>query len=231
MGEKIDAFNLEGIWSRRMRAGVLEYEIKKKNIKEKDNIYVSKDELLAMGFKHLLRQTDEKIASKEAGLDLKLCTTSEIQAHLDDFGLVQEFGTYGKIRGLSGGQKVKLVLAAAMWNCPHLLVLDEPTNYLDREALGALSSALNKWGGAVLMISHNKEFYSSVCKEEWLCADGKVTVQGDSDEREMKAVAKKKTVKKRGQRGYRGGKGRREYECGRRQVQGCHYQLLGTDCV
>jgi len=40
-----------------MRAGVLEYEIKKKNVREKDNIYVSKDELLAMGFKHLLRQT------------------------------------------------------------------------------------------------------------------------------------------------------------------------------
>ena len=79
---------------------------------------------------------------------------------------------------------------------PHLLVLDEPTNYLDREALGALSSALNKWGGAVLMISHNKEFYSSVCKEEWLAADGKVTVQGDSGEREMKAVAKKKVIKK-----------------------------------
>jgi len=93
-------------------------------VPEKDNIYVSKDELLAMGFKHLLRQTDEKIASKEAGLDLRPVTTSEIQAHLDDFGLAQEFGTYGKIRGLSGGQKVKLVLAAAMWNCPHLLVLD-----------------------------------------------------------------------------------------------------------
>ncbi len=81
---------------------------------------MSKDELLAMGFKHLLRQTDEKIASKEAGLDLRLCTTTEIQKHLDDFGLVQEFGTYGKIRGLSGGQKVKLVLAAAMWNCEFL---------------------------------------------------------------------------------------------------------------
>jgi elongation factor 3 len=47
---------------------------------------------------------------------------------LDDFGLTQEFGTYGKIRGLSGGQKVKLVLAAAMWNCPHLLILDEPVS-------------------------------------------------------------------------------------------------------
>ncbi|KAK1741274.1 ABC transporter, partial [Skeletonema marinoi] len=192
----IDDYNLEGIWSRRLRAGVPEYEIKKKHVREKDNIYVSKDELLAMGFKHLLRQTDEKIASKEAGLDLRPVTTSEIQTHLDDFGLAQEFGTYGKIRGLSGGQKVKLVLAAAMWNCPHLLVLDEPTNYLDREALGALSAALNEWGGAVLMISHNKEFYGSVCKEEWIVADGKVDVKGDSDEREMKAVARKKESKK-----------------------------------
>lgn len=129
----IDEFDLEGIWSRRLRAGVLEYEVKKKHVREKDNMYYSKDELLAMGFTQLLKQTDEKIAAKEAGLDIRPVTTIEIQKHLDDFGLTQEFGTYGKIRGLSGGQKVKLVLAAAMWNCPHLLVLDEPTNYLDRE--------------------------------------------------------------------------------------------------
>lgn len=37
-------------------------------------------------------------------------------------GLEAEFGTHNAIRGLSGGQKVKLVLAAAMWNNPHLLV-------------------------------------------------------------------------------------------------------------
>jgi hypothetical protein len=48
-----------------------------------------------------------------------------------------------QIRGLSGGQKVKLVLGAAMWQQPHILVLDEPTNYLDRESLGAMVSALN----------------------------------------------------------------------------------------
>ena len=49
-----------------------------------------------------------------------------MQAHLDDFGLEKEFGTFGKIRGLSGGQKVKVVLAAVMWNQPHLFVLAEP---------------------------------------------------------------------------------------------------------
>jgi elongation factor 3 len=192
----IDAFGLEDIWSRRLRAGRLEYEVKKRHVLEKHNKYYTKEELLEMGFERLLKQTDEKIAAREAGLDLRPCTTTEIQRHLDDFGLAQEFGTYGKIRGLSGGQKVKLVLAAAMWNCPHLLVLDEPTNYLDRKALGALSAALNSWGGAVLMISHSKEFYSSVCKEEWLVEGGVVNVAGDSEEREMKAVAKKKAFAK-----------------------------------
>jgi elongation factor 3 len=117
----MDEFNLEGIWSRRMRGGQLEYEVKKKNIREKENKYYSRDELMSMGFEHLLKQTDEKIASKEAGLDLRPVTTSEIQKHLDSFGLPQEFGTYGKIRGLSGGQKVKLVLAAAFWTVPHLV--------------------------------------------------------------------------------------------------------------
>lgn len=194
--EAIDAFNLEGIWSRRMRAGKLEYEVKKWNVREKDNKYYSRDELLAMGFEHLLKQTDEKIAAKEAGLDLRPVTTTEIQKHLDGFGLPQEFGTYGKIRGLSGGQKVKLVLAAAFWTVPHLVVLDEPTNFLDREALGALSAGLNLWGGAVIMISHNKEFYSSVCKEEWHVANGEVKIEGASEEREMKAVARKKKFAK-----------------------------------
>jgi ABC-type multidrug transport system ATPase subunit len=129
-------------------------------------------------------------------LDLRPVTTTEIQKHLDGFGLPQEFGTYGKIRGLSGGQKVKLVLAAAFWTNPHLVVLDEPTNFLDREALGALSAALNHWGGAVLMISHNKEFYSSVCREEWMLEGGRLSVQGDSMERAMKAVARKKKYEK-----------------------------------
>lgn len=192
----IDEFGIEGIWSRRMRAGKLEYEVKKKNVPEKDNKYYTRDELLALGFEHLIKQTDEKIASKEAGLDLRPVTTSEIQRHLDGFGLPQEFGTYGKIRGLSGGQKVKLVLAAAFWTVPHLVVMDEPTNFLDREALGALSTALNNWGGAVLMISHNKEFYSSVCKEEWIMDGGKLEIRGISSEREMKAVARKKKFEK-----------------------------------
>jgi elongation factor 3 len=71
----------------------LEYEVKKKNIREKDNKYCSRDELMSMGSEYLLKQTNEKIASKEAGLDLHPVTTLEIQKHLDSFGLPQAFGT------------------------------------------------------------------------------------------------------------------------------------------
>ena len=50
---------------------------------------------------------------------------------------------------------MKVVLAAAMWLNPHILVLDEPTNYLDRDSLGALATAIREYGGGVVMISHN----------------------------------------------------------------------------
>ena len=50
---------------------------------------------------------------------------------------------------------MKVVLAAAMWLNPHIVVLDEPTNYLDRDALGALATAIKEYGGGVVMISHN----------------------------------------------------------------------------
>ena len=47
------------------------------------------------------------------------------------------------MRGLSGGQRVKVVLAACTWQRPHLIVLDEPTNYLDRDSLGGKSLSIS----------------------------------------------------------------------------------------
>jgi elongation factor 3 len=75
--------------------------------------------------------------------------------------------------------QVKLVLAAAMWNRPHLLVLDEPTNYLDREALGALTIGIKEFGGSVIMISHNQEFLDAICNETWLLEGGRLYTKGE----------------------------------------------------
>lgn len=108
-----------------------------------------------MGFTKMVNEIDSKEAAR-LGLQTRPLTTAVIQKHLEDVGIEPEFGTHSRMRGLSGGQKVKVVLAAAMWNNPHILVLDEPTNYLDRESLGALAGAIRNYGGGCLMISHNR---------------------------------------------------------------------------
>ena len=87
---------------------------------------------------------------------------------------------------MSGGQKVKVVLAAAMWNQPHICILDEPTNFLDRESLGALADAIKEFQGGVVIISHNAQFCSTLCPETWVLERGednigRMNVQGDAD--------------------------------------------------
>merc|ERR1711865_109769 len=88
---------------------------------------------------------------------------------------------------LSGGMKVKVVLAAAMWQNPHILILDEPTNYLDRDGLGALVSAIKAFEGGVLIISHNKEFCDGVATEKWIMNKGYLRIEGESVDTSDKA--------------------------------------------
>ena len=74
------------------------------------------------------------------------------------------------------------MLAAAMWMRPHLLVLDEPTNYLDREALGALTLGIKEFGGGVIIISHNSEFINAITTETWLLEGGRLQTIGGAQE-------------------------------------------------
>merc|ERR1712113_746881 len=92
-----------------------------------------------------------------AGLMTKQLTQPSVEKHLVDFGVDPESASHTQLNQLSGGMKVKVVLAACMWQNPHVLILDEPTNYLDREGLGALVLAIKDYKGGVLIISHNKE--------------------------------------------------------------------------
>lgn len=65
-----------------------------------------------------------------------------------------------------------------MWNNPHLLVLDEPTNFLDRDSLGGLAVAIRDFRGGVVMISHNEEFVGALASEQWHVYDGRVAHRG-----------------------------------------------------
>ena len=69
---------------------------------------------------------------------------------------------------------LRLVLAAAFWSKPHLIALDEPTNYLDNDTVAALTLALKNFKGAVVTISHNENFIAEISNEKWIVENGKI---------------------------------------------------------
>ena len=160
--------------------------------------------------------------------EMYVCVCSgEIQRHFDGFGLEPQFAQHTRMGALSGGQKVtypceflvkhiahvcmyvrsqvKVVLGAGLWNLPHIVILDEPTNFLDRDSLGqatapchlgcnssynthtyihtfsgALATAIKDFKGGIFMISHNAEFYEALCPEKWILESGRVRTEVDS---------------------------------------------------
>jgi ATPase subunit of ABC transporter with duplicated ATPase domains len=64
---------------------------------------------------------------------------------------------------LQGGQKVRVLLAQALFGHPQALLLDEPTNHLDLESIHWLQGFLNNYNGVVIVISHDRHFLNSVC--------------------------------------------------------------------
>ena len=109
-----------------------------------------------------------------------------------------------QVKYLSGGEKARLILAKILKNRCNFLILDEPTNDLDLSSLRMLEGALESFGGALLIVSHDRYFLNRLC--DTIIAfegDGEIYVQtGDYDyylekfeEREAKKLAAAPKVK------------------------------------
>merc|ERR1711970_1294786 len=175
--ELTKAVKLDCITQRRNAKKDKEYECKWQGMSMDSLTWVSREQLIKMGYKKEVQREDEKIAAQQ-GLQNKMLTTPCVEQHLKDFGVDPEFATHNPLKALSAGQKVKIVLAAAMWQNPHVLVIDEPTNYLDRDALGALTEAIKNWLRGVVVISHNLAFCNRVATEKWIMDAGHLRAEG-----------------------------------------------------
>ncbi|KAI9752351.1 MAG: isocitrate lyase 1 [Chaenotheca gracillima] len=177
LGDGKGARRVENLMGRQKYKKSFQYEVKWIGMLPKNNSQVSRETLLEWGFQKLIQEFDDHEASRE-GLGFRELQPKVISKHFEDLGLDPEIANHNEISGLSGGQKVKVVLAGAMWNNPHMLVLDEPTNFLDRDSLGGLAVAIREYKGGVVMISHNEEFVGALCPEQWHVVDGQLTHRG-----------------------------------------------------
>jgi ATP-binding cassette, subfamily F, member 3 len=97
-----------------------------------------------------------------------------IQGHLGRFGFSGD-EVQRRCGTLSGGERSRVALAMLVLTTANLLVLDEPTNHLDVESIEALEDAVERYGGTVLLVSHDRELLRALTTKVWVLHDRHVT--------------------------------------------------------
>ena len=114
---------------------------------------------------NLSRQNDEKLLAKVSELqhELEISGGWEIETNarivLDRLGI---YDTSAKMKNLSGGQRKRVALAHELIFKPDILILDEPTNHLDADTIEWLETYLERYTGALLLVTHDRYFLDRV---------------------------------------------------------------------
>jgi elongation factor 3 len=177
-----DVAEPEAVLDRRQRGRFgYEYEVRWRGTRSdtRTTSWVPRWQLIAMGHIGIAKREDARQAALHSLIGRPL-TTPGVEAHLAGFGLDAEEASHRRLGALSNGQRARAVLGAATWLAPHLLVLDEPSNYLDQPALAALAAGLQNFGGGVVVISHNSALLEEVCSSQWLMESGRLRLRSDN---------------------------------------------------
>ena len=136
--------------------------------KEKDALYMKEDFTDEDGIKAA------ELEGEFAELD-GWAAESNAEMLLNGLGVTNEFH-YAKMKELTGGQKVKGLLAQALFGNPDILLLDEPTNHLDIHAIKWLEDFLMNFENTVIVVSHDRHFLNKVCTNIADIDYGKITM-------------------------------------------------------
>ncbi|KAF2313493.1 hypothetical protein GH714_011250 [Hevea brasiliensis] len=98
----------------------------------------------------------------------------KLRAHLGSFGVTGNLALQ-PMYTLSGGQKSRVAFAKITFRKPHIILLDEPSNHLDLDAVEALIQGLVLFQGGILMVSHDEHLISGSVEELWVVSQGRVT--------------------------------------------------------
>ena len=119
-------------------------------------------------FEQEIKDKNNNSCIEEIWQDFPGMSQYEVRAALAKCGLTTNH-IESKVMVLSGGEQAKVRLCKLINRESNLLILDEPTNHLDIDAKDELKRALKAYKGAILLISHDPEFYNDVATEIWNC--------------------------------------------------------------
>lgn len=126
-------------------------------------------EFLQQGyFQQEIKEENRNTCIEELWQEYPAWDQKEIRAALARCGLTTKH-IESQVRVLSGGEQAKLRLCKLMNKPTNLLLLDEPTNHLDVDAKDELKRALKEYGGSILLICHEPEFYQDLVSDVWNC--------------------------------------------------------------
>ncbi|CAI0441754.1 unnamed protein product [Linum tenue] len=97
----------------------------------------------------------------------------KLRSHLGSFGVTGNLALQ-PMYTLSGGQKSRVAFAKITFKKPHLILLDEPSNHLDLDAVEALIQGLVLFQGGIVMVSHDEHLISGSVDELWVVSDGRI---------------------------------------------------------
>ncbi|MFO7461345.1 MAG: ATP-binding cassette domain-containing protein, partial [Desulfatiglandales bacterium] len=100
---------------------------------------------------------------------------AEAAALLNGLGIPEEL-RYKKMKELESGEKVRVLLAQALFGDPDVLLLDVPTNHLDMKSIAWLEDFLSRFQNTVIVVSHDRHFLNQVCTHIADIDFGKITV-------------------------------------------------------
>lgn len=98
--------------------------------------------------------------------------TSSLRSHLAKTGVANGREST-RMKSLNFSERSCVIFAKLTYICPHLLIMDEPTNFLDLDSVDSLISACNKYSGALLLVSHNRQFLKKCAKTYLSIVPGK----------------------------------------------------------
>ncbi|CAL2260695.1 unnamed protein product [Prunus armeniaca] len=97
----------------------------------------------------------------------------KLRSHLGSFGVTGNLALQ-PMYTLSGGQKSRVAFAKITFKKPHIILLDEPSNHLDLDAVEALIQGLVIFQGGILMVSHDEHLISGSVDELWVVSEGRI---------------------------------------------------------